>query len=177
MSPAGPGLNPPPQGISPDTRSWLPPTPAGQCAQQLMNLASQLMSTRDQRPAMGWQYIKINIVDDEEYEKTECFYIELDEPYIIKVGTGATSTNVQPKKTPSQEVRLAEMGKPQLGDTIRITIHIKESQEFKSVVDKMLKKANLSLVVGTSSWREQFVDAITVSAGQSCQEQGVILID
>ncbi|KAL8566123.1 hypothetical protein ACOMHN_051849 [Nucella lapillus] len=54
MSPAGPGLNPPPQGISPDTRSWLPPTPAGQCAQQLMNLASQLMSTRDQRPAMGW---------------------------------------------------------------------------------------------------------------------------
>ncbi|KAL8625235.1 hypothetical protein ACOMHN_029993 [Nucella lapillus] len=54
MSPAGPGLNPPPQGISPDTRSWLPPTPAGQCAQQLMNLALQLMSTRDQRPAMGW---------------------------------------------------------------------------------------------------------------------------
>ncbi|KAL8615705.1 hypothetical protein ACOMHN_007458 [Nucella lapillus] len=54
MSPAGPGLNPPPQGISPDTRNWLPPTPAGQCAQQLMNLASQLMSTRDQRPAMGW---------------------------------------------------------------------------------------------------------------------------
>lgn len=31
----------------------------------------------------------------------------------------------------------------------------------------MLKKANVSLVVGTSSWREQFVEAITVSAGRS----------
>ena len=37
---------------------------------------------------------------------------------------------------------------------------------FQSVVDKLLKKANVSLVVGTSSWREQFVEAITVSAGK-----------
>lgn len=33
-------------------------------------------------------------------------------------------------------------------------------------MDKLLKKANLSLVVGTSSWREQFIEAITVSAGK-----------
>ena len=38
---------------------------------------------------------------------------------------------------------------------------------FQSVVDKLLKKANVSLVVGTSSWREQFVEAITVSPGMS----------
>lgn len=38
---------------------------------------------------------------------------------------------------------------------------------FQSTVDKLLKKANLSLVVGTSSWREQFIEAITVSAGTS----------
>ena len=38
---------------------------------------------------------------------------------------------------------------------------------FQSVVDKLLKKANVSLVVGTSSWREQFVEAITVSAGNT----------
>ena len=36
---------------------------------------------------------------------------------------------------------------------------------LQSVVDKLLKKANVSLVVGTSSWREQFVEAITVSPG------------
>lgn len=34
-------------------------------------------------------------------------------------------------------------------------------------MDKLLKKANVSLVVGTSSWREQFIEAITVSAGMS----------
>lgn len=37
---------------------------------------------------------------------------------------------------------------------------------LQSVVDKLLKKANVSLVVGTSSWREQFVEAITVSPGR-----------
>ena len=37
----------------------------------------------------------------------------------------------------------------------------------QNVVDKLLKKANVSLVVGTSSWREQFIEAITVSAGGS----------
>lgn len=29
----------------------------------------------------------------------------------------------------------------------------------------MLKNANTSFMLGTSSWREQFVDALTVSAG------------
>lgn len=40
---------------------------------------------------------------------------------------------------------------------------------LQNVVDKLLKKANVSLVVGTSSWREQFIEAITVSAGMSCK--------
>ncbi|GFO17068.1 sodium/calcium exchanger 1 [Plakobranchus ocellatus] len=64
----------------------------------------------------------------------------------------------------SEDDRMAEMGKPRLGELTKTTIRIKESQEFKSTVDKLLKKANVSLVVGTSSWREQFVEAITVSA-------------
>jgi solute carrier family 8 (sodium/calcium exchanger) len=32
-------------------------------------------------------------------------------------------------------------------------------------VDKLLQRANASLVVGTSSWKEQFSEALTVSAG------------
>ncbi|KAK7504738.1 hypothetical protein BaRGS_00003766 [Batillaria attramentaria] len=64
-----------------------------------------------------------------------------------------------------EDERLNELGRPRMGEITHTTIVIKESQEFKSVVDKLLKKANVSLVVGTSSWREQFVDAITVSAG------------
>ncbi|XP_012937185.2 sodium/calcium exchanger 1 [Aplysia californica] len=66
---------------------------------------------------------------------------------------------------------MAEMGKPRLGESTNIVISIKESQEFKSTVDKLLKKANVSLVVGTSSWREQFVDAITVSAGDDDDDE------
>ena len=36
---------------------------------------------------------------------------------------------------------------------------------LQSTVDKLLKTANVSLAVGTSSWREQFIEAVTVSAG------------
>lgn len=37
---------------------------------------------------------------------------------------------------------------------------------LQSTVDKLIKKTNLALVVGTNSWREQFIEAITVSAGK-----------
>lgn len=42
---------------------------------------------------------------------------------------------------------------------------------LQNTVDKLIKKTNLSLVVGTSSWREQFVEALTVSAGESTFSQ------
>uniref|UniRef100_UPI00358F297D sodium/calcium exchanger 1-like n=1 Tax=Myxine glutinosa TaxID=7769 RepID=UPI00358F297D len=41
-----------------------------------------------------------------------------------------------------------------------------------STVDKLIKKTNLALVVGTHTWREQFVEAITVSAGDDEEEDG-----
>lgn len=37
---------------------------------------------------------------------------------------------------------------------------------FQSTVDELLKKTNLALVIGTNSWREQFIEAITVSSGK-----------
>ncbi|XP_023833537.2 sodium/calcium exchanger 1-like [Salvelinus sp. IW2-2015] len=61
--------------------------------------------------------------------------------------------------------RIAEMGKPILGEHSRLEVVIEESYEFKSTVDKLIKKTNLALVIGTHSWREQFVEAVTVSAG------------
>lgn len=36
----------------------------------------------------------------------------------------------------------------------------------QNTVDKLIKKTNLALVIGTHSWREQFLEAITVSAGK-----------
>ena len=42
---------------------------------------------------------------------------------------------------------------------------------LQNTVDKLIKKTNLALVVGSSSWREQFVSAVTVSAGESPEDQ------
>ncbi|KAK3531399.1 hypothetical protein QTP70_018203, partial [Hemibagrus guttatus] len=110
------------------------------------------------------QTIQIRIIDDEEYEKHENFYIVLEEPQWMKRGIseeqeGQLSTEEEEAK------RIAEMGKPILGEHSRLEVVIEESYEFKSTVDKLIKKTNLALVIGTHSWREQFVDAVTVSAG------------
>lgn len=36
---------------------------------------------------------------------------------------------------------------------------------LQNTVDKLVQRANASLLIGTSSWREQFCEALTVSAG------------
>nr|XP_023996194.1 sodium/calcium exchanger 1-like [Salvelinus alpinus] len=66
---------------------------------------------------------------------------------------------------------VAKMGCPSLGENTRIEVVIEESYEFKNTVDKLIKKTNLALVVGSCSWREQFVSAVTVSAGDDDDEE------
>lgn len=68
------------------------------------------------------------------------------------------------KKAELPDDVIAQLGKPVLGEITKIECHIRESMEFKSTVDKLIHGGKLSVVVGTSSWREQFVEAITVSA-------------
>ncbi|XP_061088977.1 sodium/calcium exchanger 1-like isoform X11 [Conger conger] len=65
-----------------------------------------------------------------------------------------------------EERRIAEMGRPMLGEHVKMEVVIEESYEFKNTVDKLIKKTNLALLVGTNSWRDQFIEAITVSAGE-----------
>lgn len=36
---------------------------------------------------------------------------------------------------------------------------------LQNTVDKLVQRANASLIIGTSSWKEQFVEALTVSPG------------
>ena len=45
---------------------------------------------------------------------------------------------------------------------------------FQNTVDKILKKTNLALVIGTNSWREQFVDAITVNSGENSRNDSAV---
>nr|XP_034966896.1 sodium/calcium exchanger 1 isoform X3 [Zootoca vivipara] len=119
------------------------------------------------------KYITLRILDREEYEKECSFYLVLEEPIWIRRGMkgGFTITEENEEKQPltskeEEERRIAEMGRPILGEHTKLEVIIEESYEFKNTVDKLIKKTNLALVVGTNSWREQFIEAITVSAGE-----------
>ncbi|KAG8180247.1 hypothetical protein JTE90_011164 [Oedothorax gibbosus] len=124
--------------------------------------------------------IPLHITDNESYEVDTVFYVELGEPKLEEVGF-----SWRPKKQRrenylrekrgedvnadrddlSEDEKIALLGKPRLGEQYRVQVRIKESREFKNTVDKLFQKANISLSIGTSSWKEQFIEAITVSAG------------
>uniref|UniRef100_A0AAZ1XGU3 Calx-beta domain-containing protein n=1 Tax=Oreochromis aureus TaxID=47969 RepID=A0AAZ1XGU3_OREAU len=152
--------------------------------------------------------IRINIIDDEEYEKNKNFFLEIGEPRLLEmserkavllqeflftcsgrdiyrkvqgrehpVPSNIISIAEEPEepltKKEEEERRIAEMGRPMLGEHVKLEVIIEESYEFKSTVDKLIKKTNLALLIGTNSWREQFVEAITVSSGDDdeCREE------
>ncbi|XP_006839455.1 PREDICTED: sodium/calcium exchanger 1-like isoform X10 [Chrysochloris asiatica] len=118
--------------------------------------------------------ISVKVIDDEEYEKNKTFFLEIGEPRLpkwIRRGMKGLLLKECDDKQPltskeEEERRIAEMGRPILGEHTKLEVIIEESYEFKSTVDKLIKKTNLALVVGTNSWREQFIEAITVSAGE-----------
>ncbi|XP_041866343.1 sodium/calcium exchanger 1b isoform X2 [Melanotaenia boesemani] len=122
--------------------------------------------------------IKVKIIDDEEYEKNKTFYIEIGEPRLVE--SNDTKEEKQKEEVEEQEAltgkdeeerRIAEMGRPMLGDHVKLEVIIEESYEFKNTVDKLIKKTNLALLVGTNSWRDQFIEAITVSAGEDDDDE------
>ncbi|KAM8841765.1 sodium/calcium exchanger 1-like [Synchiropus picturatus] len=152
--------------------------------------------------------IRINLIDDEEYDKNKKFYVELGEPKLVEIsrrkalllqevgGFIRTANNlyrrVQNRENPDpstviyiteEEVEfwrrkaehewgIAELGRPCLGENVKMEVVIEESYEFKNVVDKVIKKTNLALLVGTNSWRQQFLDAITVGSGDEDDDDG-----
>ncbi|XP_071249589.1 sodium/calcium exchanger 1-like isoform X2 [Salvelinus alpinus] len=122
--------------------------------------------------------IAIKILDREEYDKHSYFTLELQTPYWRT--RGWTATEVAEKEVEEvvpltgeddEEQRIADMGRPTLGDHVKLEIIIEESYEFKNTVDKLIKKTNLALLVGTNSWRDQFIEAITVSAGEDDDDE------
>ncbi|XP_051257469.1 sodium/calcium exchanger 2a isoform X1 [Dicentrarchus labrax] len=119
------------------------------------------------------QILKVHIINVEEYEKQENFFLVLEDPKWLKRGLSALLLN-QGNPTPEEEEarRISEMGKPILGEHSRLEVIIEESCEFKNTVDKLLKDTNLASVIGTHSWREQFIEAVTVSAGDGDEEEG-----
>lgn len=56
----------------------------------------------------------------------------------------------------------------------RCKVVITEDKEFKSFVDRMLTNANTSIMVGTSSWKQQFNEAITIEEGWSDKQKETV---
>uniref|UniRef100_A0AC34FNK9 Calx-beta domain-containing protein n=2 Tax=Panagrolaimus sp. ES5 TaxID=591445 RepID=A0AC34FNK9_9BILA len=91
--------------------------------------------------------IEIEIINDDEYEKSEDFYVELSDPiWVTDYGLGEGGAD----------------GRPVLGAHTRCRIDIIEDMAFKGFVDRLVANANVSLMVGTHSWRQQFRDAFTI---------------
>ncbi|CAJ0590776.1 unnamed protein product [Cylicocyclus nassatus] len=90
--------------------------------------------------------IRIPIVNDDEYEKNEDFFIQLGEPVWHREMTATDE---------------GHEGRPVLSLS-RCKVVITEDKEFKNFVDRMLTNANTSIMVGTSSWKQQFNEAVTI---------------
>ncbi|XP_049863637.1 sodium/calcium exchanger 1 isoform X3 [Schistocerca gregaria] len=109
------------------------------------------------------KFITLHIVDEDSYEKDMLFYVQLGEPRML--GGLAAEAELKKPEDLTPEEKVALLGRPKLGEVTRTLIRIKESKEFKNTVDKLVQRANASLLIGTSSWKEQFIEAITVSPG------------
>lgn len=48
---------------------------------------------------------------------------------------------------------------------------------FQNTVDKLVRRANASLLIGTSSWKEQFIEATTVSSSDEEDEKQPSALD
>ena len=48
----------------------------------------------------------------------------------------------------TDEEKMALLGRPKLGEVYRAQIRIKESKEFKNTVDKLVQRANASIILG-----------------------------
>uniref|UniRef100_A0A158P9X3 Sodium/calcium exchanger 1 n=1 Tax=Angiostrongylus cantonensis TaxID=6313 RepID=A0A158P9X3_ANGCA len=104
--------------------------------------------------------IRIPIINDDDYEKSEDFYIELAEPIW---------------SNDSRKTEEGNGGRPVLS-LHRCKVVITEDKEFKNFVNRMLANANASIMVGTSSWKQQFNEAITIEGGWLCFLVAIIMI-
>merc|ERR1711971_143658 len=119
--------------------------------------------------------ISLEITDEESYEKNLIMYVNIGEPRQIAEGIEGEGIDysILDAKNPedlTEEEKVALLGRPCHGDNSRIMVRIRESKEFKSSVGKMMQKANNSMMVGSSSWLDQFTDAFTVQADDDEEE-------
>ncbi|XP_039281836.1 sodium/calcium exchanger 1 isoform X2 [Nilaparvata lugens] len=114
--------------------------------------------------------IPIDLIPEHCYEKNVSFYVQLGPPE----EAGSTPNEDLLKKSPDEltlDEKVALEGRPKLGTLYKIQVNIRESDEFKNTVDKLIEKSGSSaLTVSTTSWKEQFTEAVRVNAGGDDEE-------
>ncbi|CAH2044624.1 unnamed protein product, partial [Iphiclides podalirius] len=113
------------------------------------------------------KFIPLHIIEEDSYEKDVLFYVNLGDPELMGEPHRSAHRNEAEHLVtlPEDEAVVAMMGLPRPGEITRAQLRIKESKEFKNTVDKLVQRANASIIIGTSSWKEQFTEAITASSG------------
>lgn len=90
------------------------------------------------------KHIQLKIINNVNYEKNSIFYVELYEPY--------RRDNAD---------NLDERGAPRLGDLTKCMIRIRESKEFKQIVDSLMRrKKTLGYADRAGSWENQIITAV-----------------
>nr|XP_053639656.1 sodium/calcium exchanger 1-like isoform X8 [Cherax quadricarinatus] len=115
--------------------------------------------------------VSIKIIEEDSYEKDVLFYLDIGEPVSSGDDDELGFEFANKDSELSEEEKIALLGKPKLGNATRTQIRIKENKEYRNMVDKLVKKANASMLVGSSSWKEQFTEAITVQAGEEGDDE------
>ena len=142
-----------------------------------------------------FRYISVKIIDAEEYQKLQHFFVEIGHPKKV----ASIDNNGRPiyeedfslvcsreiqvclpyeqicysqdeEKMSDNEI-IAMQGRPKLGIASKCKINIVESQEFKGAVDRLMNNTHMGDLLGTSSWKEQFKEALTVSAGDDDDDE------
>uniref|UniRef100_A0A0A1WZA3 Sodium/calcium exchanger 3 n=1 Tax=Zeugodacus cucurbitae TaxID=28588 RepID=A0A0A1WZA3_ZEUCU len=112
--------------------------------------------------------IEVEIIEEHSFEKNVTFEMVLGQPRVADDDPLFPQIReVQQKSHDDRTYRdnLLMSGLPKLADVSKINCHIVESEEFKQTVNKLVQTAHASKLIGTTSWKEQFLDAMTVSGG------------
>ncbi|XP_037045001.1 sodium/calcium exchanger 1-like [Bradysia coprophila] len=112
--------------------------------------------------------IQLVVRDENRYEKDVTLFVQLGEPRTI-----ADAIEYAEAKSPedlTETDKLVLLGRPTLGEHDKVCIRIKESKEFKSTVDKLVQRVNHNILIGKSSYKQQFIDALSVRSGDDSSD-------
>ncbi|XP_012161483.1 sodium/calcium exchanger 1 [Ceratitis capitata] len=112
--------------------------------------------------------IEVEIIEEHSFEKNVVFEMYLGDPRVADddpLYPQILQVQRKPLDERTYHENLLLTGLPKLANISKIECRIVESEEFKQTVNKLVQTANASKLIGTTSWKEQFLDAMTVTGG------------